>query len=241
MCKQTSRKRFVIIARAALAARRDPLLKGKRRRAVALCALARASNPLVRAARHFALVCRHKTYVFLYCAYAGMPFRGFMHDWSKFSPVEFFESVRYFTGRRSPVGLCREIEGRSLGWLHHKGRNKHHFEYWHDSVDASGSPLPTPNAIRPIPMPFRYALEMLCDTIAASRAYNGGKFSYDLLEKWWRTRQGAPVNMAASTKRFCDLAYAEMKRDGNCSALRRARELFDRAEAEIRAESQEEN
>ena len=79
--------------------------------------------------KHFALVVRHKHKVFINCAKCGIPLRGLLHDLSKFSPTEFFESARYYKGFRSPIGVCRREKGVSLAWLHHKGRNKHHLEY----------------------------------------------------------------------------------------------------------------
>ncbi len=217
------------VFRAAIAARRNPRYRGKSRRAVAECALASCMTWFERACRHFALITNHKWLVFLYCAYAGYPWRGFMHDWSKYSPSEFFGSIKYFNGRRSPVGLCREIEGYSFAWLHHKGRNKHHFEFWTDVVDVNGNTAPNYGQWYALPMPFEYALESICDTIAASRAYNGRKFSYDVLYRWWEHRQRVPINMHPETKRFADAMYEAMRADGNCSVLRRAKEIFEQA------------
>lgn len=48
----------------------------------------------------------------------------------------------------------------------HKGRNKHHFEYW---IDIS-APNKTPFIL------YKYTVEMICDTIAASIVYNGKKW-----------------------------------------------------------------
>ena len=81
---------------------------------------------------HTALVMRHKWGVLRNCARCGILWRGLVHDLSKFTPTEFFESVRYYQGNRSPIGVCRRERGVSLAWLHHKGRNKHHIEYWFD-------------------------------------------------------------------------------------------------------------
>lgn len=214
-----------------LRARREPRLQGKPRGVVAAYALVQCMSPWERATRHFILVARHKWHVFLYCAYSGHPWRGLMHDWSKFSPTEFLGSIRYFNGRRSPVGLCRDVEGYSFAWLHHKGRNKHHYEFWTDSVDPCGNHATKSGQIFPIPMPYEYALESICDTIAASRAYNGKKFSYEVLYKWWlRSQKYFPPTMHPQTKRFAGMMYEAMRADGNCSALRRAREIFERAQ-----------
>ncbi|MBR5758664.1 MAG: hypothetical protein IKX88_08720, partial [Thermoguttaceae bacterium] len=72
----------------------------------------------------------------------------------------------------------------------------------------------------------------ICDTIAASRAYNGRKFNYDVLYRWWSHRQRVPVNMHPATKRFADAMYEAMRADGNCSALRRAKQIFDQTAKE---------
>ena len=81
---------------------------------------------------HTALVMRHKHKVFVHAVKCGIPFRGLMHDLSKFSPSEFFESVKFYQGHRSPIGVARREQGVSRAWLHHRGRNKHHIEYWYD-------------------------------------------------------------------------------------------------------------
>ena len=113
--------------------------------------------------RHTKLVLRHKWIVFKLCCKVGIPWRGFMHDWSKFSPEEFWESVKYYDGHKSPIIVCKKHNGYSKAWLHHKGRNKHHPEYW---IDSS---LPE----KAIIMPYQYAAEMVCDKMAAGIIYNG--------------------------------------------------------------------
>ncbi|MBQ9372352.1 MAG: hypothetical protein IJU03_09190 [Thermoguttaceae bacterium] len=222
-------KKYAEPARRALKLRHNPEFAGKSRRALALYALALSLPYPVRFARHFMLVVRHKTFVLKYCFYAGIPWRGLMHDWSKFSPTEFLESVRYFNGKRSPVGLCREIEGYSLAWLRHKGRNRHHFEFWQDSVDPTGALLRTPNVICPIPMPFPFALEMICDTIAANRAYGGRGFSAQSLYAWWMHRQSRPINMHPTTRRFCDDIYEQIHNANSPKPLKNAKEIYERA------------
>ena len=75
-------------------------------------------------------------------------------------------------------------------------------------------------------MPFPNALEMICDTIAASRAYNGRRFSYDRLMQWWIGKHRKPVNMHPQTERFAQRMYEELQRAGDCSPLRRAEEIY---------------
>ncbi len=118
--------------------------------------------------KHLWLVSKHKWEVFKLCCRAGIPLQGILHDLSKFSPSEFRESVKYYNGKRSPLAVSREINGFSKAWLHHKGRNKHHWEYWIDGYLKGGY-----GCI----MPFRYACEMICDMIAASKVYKGKDFT----------------------------------------------------------------
>ena len=119
--------------------------------------------------KHFCLVSRHKWEVFKLCCRAGIPLRGLLHDLSKFSPSEFIESVKYYNGHRSPLAVSREINGYSKAWLHHKGRNRHHWEYWIDGYINGGY-----GCI----IPFRFACEMICDMIAASKVYQGPKYTF---------------------------------------------------------------
>ena len=71
--------------------------------------------------KHFKLVCTHKKYVFLNCKKAGLFWAGIKHDLSKFSPIEFLESVKYYDGTKSPIDVCKQKHGYSKAWLHHKG------------------------------------------------------------------------------------------------------------------------
>ena len=82
---------------------------------------------LKNALKHTKLVLRHKWVVFKLCCRVGIPWRGFMHDWSKFSPTEFCESIRYYVGTHSPIEECRRNKGYSYAWVHHVSKNKHHY------------------------------------------------------------------------------------------------------------------
>lgn len=113
--------------------------------------------------KHLHLVNRHRFLVFKLSIKAGIPFRGFIHDLSKYSPIEFFESVKYFNGQKSPISFAKKENGYSKAWLHHKGRNKHHFEYWYDPCAPQKTPI----------IPYKYTVEMICDTLAAGMIYKG--------------------------------------------------------------------
>lgn len=112
----------------------------------------------------------HRYYVFIHCVRAGIPWRGLVHDLSKFSPAEFIPGVKYYTGVRSPNEGEREANGHSLAWMHHKGRNRHHFEYWQDYN------LKTRN-VEPVKMPVKYVKEMFCDRVAASKTYHKNEYT----------------------------------------------------------------
>ena len=112
----------------------------------------------------------HKHYVFLASIEAGIPFRGFMHDLSKFSPIELFNSAKYYTGNRSPIDNEKDEKGYSYAWLHHRGRNPHHWEYWIDNLSSGGDALK---------IPIKYVKEMICDWIGAGKAYDFENWNYD--------------------------------------------------------------
>jgi len=124
---------------------------------------------------HFNLVNRHRFKVFKLCCKAGIPFRGLVHDLSKYSPTEFFESVKYYQGSYSPIHNCKKENGYSKAWLHHKGRNKHHHEYWYDYAAPSKSAL----------IPYKYTVEMICDTLAAGMTYQGKNWTNDYQLKYY--------------------------------------------------------
>lgn len=121
---------------------------------------------------HLHTVNSHRRLVRKYCFKLGLYRQGMMHDLSKYSPSEFIPGVKYYQdGHRSPNNAQREDEGVSKAWLHHKGRNKHHFEYWIDyDVDGNSTILAG------MRMPVKYVAEMFCDRVAASRIYNKDKY-----------------------------------------------------------------
>jgi len=132
---------------------------------------------------HLVKILTHKYWVCYYCFKCGLYWQGIIHDLSKFSFIEFFESAKYYQGTISPIDACKEKNGVSLAWQHHKGRNKHHFEYW---VDFSSK---NPNKVFPLKMPKKYAIEMLCDYIGAGRAYSGKTFTFAGELAWWQNRK----------------------------------------------------
>ena len=132
--------------------------------------------------RHLNTILRHKWYVFQECRACGITWQGIKHDWSKFSPSEFSESAKHFQGNRSPIEAVKEEDGYSVAWLHHKGHNKHHWEWWTD-FGENGEVIA--NAI-----PFKYILEMICDWIGAGKAYTNEWFQGDPLTYYLMHREG---------------------------------------------------
>ena len=120
--------------------------------------------------KHFRTITRHRHFVIAHCAKAGILWQGLRHDLSKYSPTEFIPGARFYQGDRSPNEKERELFGYSAAWMHHKGRNKHHFEYWNDLNVAT-------MRYEPVPMPTKYIKEMFCDRVAASKIYQGNKYS----------------------------------------------------------------
>ena len=114
---------------------------------------------------HFKTITRHRHKVIVHCAKAGIFWQGLRHDLSKYSLKEFIPGVKYYTGTKSPNEGERAAVGYSVAWLHHKGRNKHHYEYWVDYNIVT-------KQTEPVAMPYRYVVEMFCDRVAASKIYN---------------------------------------------------------------------
>lgn len=114
---------------------------------------------------HLKTINHHKFLVMKYCFKIGLYRQGLAHDLSKYSPIEFLVGARYFQGNRSPNEIERLKKGYSAAWLHHKGRNKHHLEYWID-YSPKGD-----HRMAGMEMPVKYVAEMFCDRVAASKTY----------------------------------------------------------------------
>lgn len=119
---------------------------------------------------HLKTILHHRHLVMKGCFRVGLYKQGLLHDLSKFSPTEFRTGVRYYQGVRSPNAAEREEKGYSEAWMHHKGRNRHHFEYWTDlNIET--------NNYEPVKMPEKYLAEMVMDRIAACKTYQGKNYT----------------------------------------------------------------
>lgn len=127
-------------------------------------------NIIARFFGHLHTINSHRNRVIAHCFRAHIPWRGLMHDLSKYSPTEFFNGVKHYQGMRSPNEAERETKGYSAAWMHHKGRNRHHFEYW---VDYN----PQTKRQEPVKMPVIFVAEMFCDRVAASKTYMGKNYT----------------------------------------------------------------
>ena len=116
--------------------------------------------------QHFKTITKHRWLVMLGCFRVGLYRQGLTHDLSKYSPTEFWTGARYYQGNRSPNAAEREDKGYSEAWMHHKGRNRHHYEYWTD-LDLQTK------RYAPVPMPRIFLVEMVMDRIAACKVYHG--------------------------------------------------------------------
>ncbi len=125
----------------------------------------------MKAWKHFKTITYHKWLVMKHCFRVGLYRQGLLHDLSKYSPVEFLVGCKYYKGYMSPNNAERMDKGYSSAWLHHKGRNKHHLEYW---IDYG---LPPGSGMQGMKMPVKYVVEMLCDRIAASKVYQKEKYT----------------------------------------------------------------
>ena len=114
---------------------------------------------------HLSTINHHKMEVMRLCFKVGLYKQGLMHDLSKYSPKEFVSGVVFYTGDKSPNTTERRVTGKSEAWLHHKGRNKHHYEHWVDYGQEPGS------AMQGMKMPVKYVVEMFCDRVAACKTY----------------------------------------------------------------------
>ena len=120
--------------------------------------------------RHFCTITRHRWLVRGGCFRVGLYWQGLTHDLSKYSPTEFFVGVRYFQGDRSPNSAERDDKGFSTAWMHHKGRNRHHYEYWTDLSKVT-------KCYESVPMPRKYLVEMVMDRRAACMVYEGDGYT----------------------------------------------------------------
>ena len=175
-------------------------------------------NFLQRLFGHFNTITTHRHMVMIHCFKCGLYKQGLLHDLSKYSPTEFIPSVKYYQGYRSPISKEKELKGYSECWLHHKGRNKHHWEYW---TDRLGNDEHTSS----IEMPFEYLLESACDKIAASKVYNKEKYT-DEFPLNYLNRSYEKKAMHPNTARDLEILLTYLKENGEKKAFAYYKSLY---------------
>ncbi len=149
--------------------------------------------------KHLSLITKHKLIVFKLCCKCGLFWRGVMHDMSKYSLTEFIEGVKYYTGKGSPISICRRLNGYSQAWIHHINHNKHHVEYWLDLENK-----------KQMNMPYKYAVESICDKISASKCYNKNNYTdASPLNYWLKHCEQIPTN--ENMKNFFTKVLTDLK------------------------------
>jgi len=178
------------------------------------------SSDIQNAKDHLITITKHRHEVMRLCFKVGLYKQGLLHDLSKYTPIEFLSGVRYYQGTRSPNDVERRCEGYSSAWMHHKGRNRHHYEYWTDyKVGAK------PGTIAPVKMPRKYVAEMFCDRIAACKIYN--KENYNVRQPMeYLERAGGNLMMDPETYEEIDHMLRLLARYGEKAACRYVKEVY---------------
>ena len=146
----------------------------------------------MKAWKHFCTITKHKYLVLVGCFKIGLYRQGLLHDLSKYGPTEFLVGCKYYRGYMSPNNAERAATGCSTAWLHHKGRNKHHLEYWIDYGAAEDSAVEEAHkGMCGMKMPVRYVAEMFIDRVSASKNYQKEKYTDDAPLQYYRRGKGA--------------------------------------------------
>lgn len=196
---------------------------------------------------HFKTITKHRHKVMWLCFRIGLYSQGLLHDLSKYSPIEFLTSAKYYQGTSSPIDAEKKDKGYSLAWQHHKGHNPHHWEYWVDNlgpqpVKVTGvfkpsfrnSSNPELNKDRMIEMteyqsrpnavdiPYNYILEMICDMVAAGQVYLGDKWTKESPLEFYESHKKNML-LTDSTKNLLEHWLNAIAKDGLKSFIKRAR------------------
>ena len=174
--------------------------------------------------KHFRTITKHRHCVIRHCRKAGILWQGLRHDLSKYTPTEFIPGARYYMGTRSPNEGERHAMGYSLAWMHHKGRNRHHFEYWTDyNIETKKN--------EPVEMPLRYVAEMFCDRVAAGKIYNGDRYTDSSpLEYFLRAKPRRVIN--PKTSELLEGWLKMLSEKGEDETFRHIRDLIKQSKKE---------
>lgn len=158
--------------------------------------------------KHFVTITHHRLVVMEGCFRVGLFKQGLLHDLSKYSWTEFKTGIEYYQGTRSPNAAEKEEKGYSEAWLHHKGRNKHHFEYWTDVSTREEN-----WKLKGVRMPVNYLVEMVMDRIAASKIYQGKNYTDGSAYEYF-SRSRDFIVMHPETKAMLDKILRMLRDEG---------------------------
>ena len=173
---------------------------------------------LCSAFRHFHTITTHRHQVIVHCFRAGIGWQGLFHDLSKYSWTEFRMGIRYYQGKRSPNEAERETIGYSVAWMHHKGRNRHHFEYWNDVN-------PQTKCYEAVEMPLNFMIEMFCDRVAACKIYRGKVYNDSSALEYY-LRGNAKNIMHPSTARELERLLRLLADQGEAAAFAETKRML---------------
>lgn len=162
---------------------------------------------------HFKTITNHKLLVMKYCFKVGLYKQGLLHDLSKYTWVEFSAGIKYYKGYMSPNGIQKKVEGLSTAWLHHKGRNKHHFEYW---LDYGINPE---EGIKGMKMPVKYVVEMFIDRMSASMNYQKEKYTDKSPLEYYEKRKEYYL-LHETTRKQLEFLLNKLAKDGEKETLK---------------------
>ena len=146
------------------------------------------------------------------CFKVGLYWRGLTHDLSKYSPTEFWIGARYYQGDCSPNAAEREDKGFSEAWMHHKGRNRHHYEYWTDMNRQT-------RCYESVPMPRKYLVEQVMDRRAACMVYQGKDYTAGSALAYFEKSREREL-MHPKTRQELELLLTMLKEQGEKEAFR---------------------
>ena len=170
--------------------------------------------------KHFKTITWHRWLVRKGCFKIGLYWQGLVHDLSKYSPTEFFEGCRFYQGSRSPNNRAKEVIGISYSWLHHKGRNRHHYEYWIDYDKKS------PHILAGCDMPKKYIAEMVVDRISASKVYQGKQFTQQSPLEYYLKGKEIMWFVSDNTKHDLELLLTMYAEKGEDETFRYIRNVY---------------
>jgi len=171
----------------------------------------------MKALEHFKTITKHRHQVIKNCKKAGILWQGLFHDLSKYSYAEFSKGAKFYQGDRSPNDMERRVTGYSSAWMHHKGRNKHHFEYWTDY-------RPETKSYGAVKMPLKYVKEMFCDRVAASQIYQGKNYTTAYPLEYFEKGRGKRV-IHEETSELLERLLIMLKEEGEEKTFRYIRKL----------------